>query len=196
VADPKVSLFRPYRDTRFSADKTPIKTHVAARFPSRAFARSEGAGLYVHVGVDEVWAGGGIYMPSAADLTAIRARIASTHPRLHRIVMAPRFRTAVGELSGDRLTRVPRGYATDHPAAHYLQFKQFIGGAEWEPAFATRATFYRELCAVFQAVAPLVTFLNDALLAKTAPAEPLTGSGPRRGLPPAAGRHRAPEPMW
>jgi uncharacterized protein (TIGR02453 family) len=196
VADPKVSLFRPYRDTRFSADKTPIKTHVAARFPPRSFARGEGAGLYVHIGTDGVWAGGGMYMPSPADLAAIRAHIAATHPRLHKVVTAATFRKAVGELTGDRITRVPRGYAGDHPAAHYLQFKQFIGGAEWEPAFATSRRFYAELCQVFAAVAPLVSFLNTAIKANAAPPAVLTAGGSRRGLPPAGGRRRGPEPMW
>jgi uncharacterized protein (TIGR02453 family) len=196
VADPKISLFRPYRDTRFSADKTPIKTHVAARFPARSFARGEGAGLYVHIGLDGVWAGGGMYMPSPADLTAIRARIASSHPRLHKVVTAEPFRKAVGELTGERLTRVPRGYAADHPAAHYLQFKQFIGGAEWAASFATNRTFYRELCVVFKAVAPLVSFLNTALRSGAGSAPQPTREPLPRDLPPAAGRRRAPEPMW
>lgn len=194
VADPKVSLFRPYRDTRFSPDKTPIKTHVAARFPARGFARGEGAGLYVHIGLDGVWAGGGMYMPSSADLRAIRARIASSHPRLHRVVSAAPFRNAVGELTGERISRVPRGYAADHPAAHYLQFTQFIGGAEWAPAFATSGRFYRELCTVFRSVAPLVRFLNEALLAGEEP--PLTAARPRPDPPRAAAHRPAPEPMW
>lgn len=196
AADPKVSLFRPYRDTRFSADKTPIKTHVAARFPARGFVRGEGAGLYVHIGVDGVWAGGGMYMPSAADLAAIRAQIASNHPRLHNVVTSRAFRKTAGELTGERLTRVPRGFSADHPAAHYLQFKQFIGGAEWEPSFATSRVFYRELCAVFGAVTPLVSFLNAALLARTAAPQALTAAAPRQGRPRAGGHRRAPEPMW
>ena len=54
VCDPRVSLYRIYRDTRFSADKTPLKTHVAAHFPLRGMARGEGAGLYFHVAPDEV----------------------------------------------------------------------------------------------------------------------------------------------
>jgi uncharacterized protein (TIGR02453 family) len=193
VAEPKVSLYRIYRDTRFSPDKTPLKTHVAAHFPARGMKRGEGAGLYVHVSPTEVWAGGGMYMPSPADLTAIRAHIASTHPRLHKLATRPAFTAAVGELTGDRLTRVPRGYTSDHPAAHYLQFKQFLGGAEWEPSFATSRRFYAGLTAVFAAVAPLVTFLNDALRqGRLAP----TSEVPTQHRLPAGGRHRAPEPMW
>jgi uncharacterized protein (TIGR02453 family) len=201
VADPKVSLYRIYRDTRFSANKAPLKTHAAAHFPARGMKRAEGAGLYVHVSPDEVWAGGGMYMPSSADLTAIRAHIAATHPRLHTITTRPAFRKAVGELTGERLTRVPRGYPSDHPAAHYLQFKQFLGGGEWEPSFATSRRFYGEVCAVFAAVAPLVTFLNTALR-NTARRNPALKSGSVTNAVPTpdrrqtALRRQEPEPMW
>ena len=63
VAGPKSSLYRIYRDTRFSADKKPYKTHAAAVFPWRGLPKHEGAGLYFHVGPEELWIGGGLYMP-------------------------------------------------------------------------------------------------------------------------------------
>ena len=110
-------------------------------------------------------------MPSTSDLQAIRSRIANTHPRLHRLVAAPSFRNAVGALSGERLSRVPNGYLKDHPAANYLQFKQFIGGCEYEAAFATGKRFYPELLRVFKAVTPLVRFLNSALLEAATPVQ-------------------------
>jgi uncharacterized protein (TIGR02453 family) len=164
VADPKVSLFRIYRDTRFSSDKTPYKTHVAARFPLRGVPKGEGAGLYFEIAPGWVWMGGGMYMPTTADLHDIRAQIAATHPRgMHTIVTAPAFTRAVGELHGDRLTRVPLGFRKDHPAVHYLQFKQFLGSCEFEASLATSPRFYRQLLTVFTSVAPLVQFLNAAI---------------------------------
>ena len=166
VSEPKICLYRIYRDTRFSDDKTPLKTHVAAHFPSRRFGRSGGAGLYIEVAPKWVWIGGGLYMPPTSDLQAIREHIASTHPRLHRLVTAATFRTRVGALDGERLTRVPRGYAKDHPAAHYLQFKQFLAGREYDAALATSRRFYPELLRVFRAVTPLVRFLNTPLEAR------------------------------
>ena len=196
VADPKVSLYRIYRDTRFSADKTPLKTHVAAQFPPRGMRRGENAGLYVHVALDGVWAGGGIYMPSSAELIAIRSQIASTHPRLHKLVTTAAFTQAVGELSGERLTRVPRGYDKDHPAAYYLQFRQFLGGVEWEPNFATSPRLYTELCKVFSAVAPLVAFLNAALREHAAPASLLTSAMPTPDRRRTGDRRPVPAPMW
>jgi uncharacterized protein (TIGR02453 family) len=196
VADPKMSLYRIYRDTRFSADKAPLKTHAAAHFPSRGMRRGEGAGLYVHVSPEGVWAGGGMYMPSSTDLTSIRAHIASTYPRVHTLATRPAFTRAVGELSGERLTRVPRGYAKDHPAAYYLQFRQYLGGAEWEAAFATNRRFYGEVCRVFRAVTPLVRFLNAALLEHAAGPRVLTSETPPRGPRQSAAPRPAPKPMW
>jgi uncharacterized protein (TIGR02453 family) len=195
VADPKLSLYRIYRDTRFSADKTPLKTHVAAHFPARGVARGEGGGLYIEVAPGGVWMGGGLYMPSSQHLTAIRAQIASTHPRLHKIVTAPAFTNAVGEMTGEQMTRVPRGYPADHPAAHYLRFRQFLGGAEYPAAFATDRRFYAELCRVFSAVAPLVRFLNNALATEPDPAA-ITGTRLPRGRTAAASPHPVPKPMW
>jgi uncharacterized protein (TIGR02453 family) len=174
VSDPRVSLYRIYRDTRFSADKRPLKTHVAAHFPTRGFARNEGAGLYVEVTPAWVWMGGGIYMPSSSDLRAIRDHIAANHRGLHRIVTGKSFRQAVGALDGERLTRVPRGYPKDHPASEYLRFKQFLAGREFDAEFATTDRFYGHLLAIFRAVAPLARFLNAPLLAE------------RRGLTQAA----------
>jgi uncharacterized protein (TIGR02453 family) len=196
IADPKISLFRPYRDTRFSSDKSPIKTAVGARFPSRQFARGEGAGLYFEVAPGWVWIGGGMYMPSSADLTAIREHICDSHPRLHRLVTSPTFKRACGEMIGDRLTRVPRGYVKDHPAAHYLQFKQFLGASEYDAAFAASPRFYRELLRVFKAVTPLVQFLNQALLERLTQAPILVDEPTPRDLRRSAPLPPAPAPMW
>jgi uncharacterized protein (TIGR02453 family) len=170
VADPKVSLFRIYRDTRFSSDKTPLKTNAAAHFPHRRL-RKAGAGLYLEVAPQWVWIGGGIYMPETHELAAIRAHVGSHHASLRRIVERRSFIEAVGELHGEQLTRVPRGFAPDHPAAHYLRFRQFLAGREYPAEFACDARFYPEVVKVFRHVAPLVRFLNAPLLVQ--PVDPL-----------------------
>jgi uncharacterized protein (TIGR02453 family) len=163
VADPKRSLYRIYRDTRFSDDKTPLKTNAAAVFPPRGFPRHEGAGFYVEIAPGWVWMGGGLYMPPPRSLYAIRERIAHSHPKLQRVVRAREFRTVLGELQGDQLTRVPRGYLKEHPAGEYLRYKQFLGFREFEPGFATSERFYPELLRTFKALTPLVRFLNTAI---------------------------------
>lgn len=167
VSDPRVSLFRIYRDTRFSSDKRPLKTNVAAHFPSRRFPKGEGAGLYMEVAPQWIWIGGGIYMPSSTELNAIRATIADDHRRFRRVVTAQTFRRAVGGLSGEQLTRVPRGYLKDHPAADYLRHKQFIGGREYPADFALSPRFYPQLLTVFRGIAPMVGFLNNAILTRS-----------------------------
>jgi uncharacterized protein (TIGR02453 family) len=164
VSEPRVSLFRIYRDTRFSSNKQPLKTNVAAYFPSRRFRKGEGAGLYVEVAPQWVWIGGGIYRPEPAELYAIRARIAADHRRLRRLVTSREFKSVIGDMSGDQLTRVPRGYPKDHPAADYLRHKQFLGFREYPAEFALSPRFYPELLKTFKALAPLVNFLNESIL--------------------------------
>ena len=164
VASPKVSMYRIYRDTRFSADKKPYKTHIAAVFPTRGLPKHEGAGTYFHVSPDEVWIGGGMYMPQPPQLYAVREHIAGHLKQLQAIVESPGFRKHLGTLGGDTLSRVPRGFAKDHPAAEYLKFKHFVAGAEFPPAFASSPAFYKTLLTVFRQVVPLARFLNQPLL--------------------------------
>jgi uncharacterized protein (TIGR02453 family) len=164
VVDPKTAIYRIYRDTRFSENKTPYKTHVAAVFPWRGLAKHEGAGLYFHVSPDEVWMGGGMYSPQTAQLHAVREHIAGNVRRLRTIVESPGFRRHVGELEGERLQRVPHGFPKDHAAAEYLKYRQFLAGRELPSAFACNPTFYSTLVTVFRQVAPLARFLNEPLV--------------------------------
>jgi len=164
VASPKISMYRIYRDTRFSENKTPYKTHIAAVFPTRGLAKHEGAGAYFHVSPDEVWIGGGMYSPQPPQLVAVREHIAGHVKQLRAIVESPAFLKTVGPLHGDKLTRVPRGFARDHPAAEYLKFKHFVAGADLPPSIATSPKFYKTLLATFRQITPLARFLNAPLL--------------------------------
>jgi uncharacterized protein (TIGR02453 family) len=163
VASPKASLYRIYRDTRFSADKRPLKTHAAAVFPWKGMARHQGAGLYFEIAPEGVWIGGGMYAPETADLVRVRAQMDATWPEIRRIVSAPSFKRVVGSLEGQRLTRVPRGYAKDHPAAEYLKYRQFLAGREFPATFATSAQFYPTLTSTFKGILPLIRFLNESV---------------------------------
>jgi uncharacterized protein (TIGR02453 family) len=163
VADPQASLFRPFRDTRFSENKAPLKTNIAARFPHRVLGRMNGAGLYFEVAPGWVWVGGGVWAPETPQLQAIREHIAEHHRALARIVQAPAF-AKVGGLQGDTLMRVPRGFAKDHPAARFLVFRQFMGIREEAGEFALRRDFYKQLVETFKAFVPLCRFLNEPLL--------------------------------
>ena len=164
VASPKVSLYRIYRDTRFSENKAPYKTHVAAVFPTRGLPKHQGAALYFHVSPEEIWIGGGMYAPDTSQLLAVREHIASNLRRFRALVESPGFRRAVGTLQGERLQRVPRGFTKDHEAAEYLRYRQFLAGVERPPAFATSPRFYGGVVDVFRRIAPFIRFLNEPLL--------------------------------
>jgi len=169
IADPKGSLFRQYRDTRFSEDKTPMKTNIAATFPHRALGRMNGASFYFEIGPDYVWIGGGVYRPDTSQLHLLREHIAANHRRLDSIVNAPAFKK-LGGLKGETLTRVPRGFDKAHPAARYLMHKQFMGFREEPGTFATSKDFYKQLVGTFRTLAPFVRFMNEPLIAAEAPA--------------------------
>ncbi len=170
IADPSISLFRQWRDTRFSEDKTPLKTNIAAVFPNRTLGRMNGAGLYFEVAPTYVWIGGGLYSPDASQLLAVREHICAHHRQLDTIVKSPGFKK-LGGLRGDRMSRVPRGFAKDHAAAPYLQQKQFLGSREEPAAFATAADFYKQLVKTLTTIAPLVRFLNEPLVASREPSK-------------------------
>jgi uncharacterized protein (TIGR02453 family) len=122
VANPKC-IFRIYRDTRFSDDKSPLKTNIAASFPWRGLPRYQGAGLYIEVAPRWVWVGGGMYAPDTSQLAIEREHIAANYKRLRAIVESPGFRTAVGRwtarsCSGCRavtrpITRRPTTFASN-----------------------------------------------------------------------------------
>jgi uncharacterized protein (TIGR02453 family) len=166
MATPKASLYRIYRDTRFSENKAPLKTHIAAVFPCRGLPKHQGAGLYLEVTAQWVWVGGGIYAPDTAQLQAVREHIAANLQRLRAIVESPGFRRSVGRLDGERLQRVPRGFAKDHAAAEFLRYRQFLAGREFPAKFACSPRFYGGVVNVFKQVAPLARFLNEPLLNK------------------------------
>lgn len=165
-ASPRRCIHRIYRDTRFSDDKTPLKTQISASFRWRGLPRGRSAGLYFEVSPGWVWMGGGFYAPETADLARIRQHISDTHPELHRLTRAAAFRRAFEALEGERLSRVPRGFAKDDPAADYLKHRNFLAGREFPAELATTNAFYPTLVATFRAVMPIVRFLNEPLAAE------------------------------
>ena len=164
IASPRQSLFRIYRDTRFSSNKKPLKTHAAAVFRTRDLPKPQGAGLYFEIAPGWVWIGGGMWRPEPPELVRIREHITDTWPEIRSIARSASFRRRFEELSGDTMTRVPRGYKSDHPAAPYLRYRQFYGGAEFPAALAHSPEFYPTLIATFKALMPLVRFLNEPLV--------------------------------
>ena len=121
VTDPRKSIYRIYRDTRFSKDKTPYKTHIGALFPHRALGKDGGAALYFHLSPKELLIAGGLYKCPPPMLLPIRQHIADQHERLTAILKAKPVRQLFGAMQGDQLTRPPKGWSAGHPAIGYLR---------------------------------------------------------------------------
>ncbi len=164
VADPRSSLYRIYRDTRFSRDKTPYKTQVAAVFPVRGLHKHAGPGLYFHFSAEEVMIGGGIYMPDSKTLRAIREEIAASPRRFFSILQERRFRSIFGELEGEALRSMPKGFSGNHPAAEYLKYKQFLFAKVFPPRLALSSRLLSTVLDCFEKGMPLVRFLKKPAL--------------------------------
>ena len=180
-ASPKASLFRIHRDTRFSPDKRPFKTQVGILFPHRDLHRNQSACLYVEIGPDGCMIFGGIYRPDRPELLAIREHVARSHARLTKRLQAPAFKRVVGAIEGEPLRRVPAGYPPDHPAAEYLKFRHFLLGKEYPAAFASDPRFLPEMLKLFRHMAPVVSYLNEPLVAAQRSLDPLQSQPERRG---------------
>lgn len=161
IADPRRtggSMFRIYRDTRFSADKSPYKTWVAARFGHRKATRDAHApGFYLHLGFDECYGGGGIYHADTPTLTRIRQRIVA-HPKAWGAVLA----TGIA-IEGDALKRPPAGFDPAHRFIADLKRKDLYSLTEFTQADVTSRSFLERYLESCDAAAPLVSFLATAV---------------------------------
>lgn len=165
VADPRPvggSMFRIYRDTRFSADKSPYKTAVGIRFPHRSARDVHAPGFYLHLAPGEVFVGAGIWHPDAKTATQIRESIVERPAAWKKAVHGPPFAKAFS-LSGDTLTRAPRGFDPSHTLVDDLRRKDFIGVKVLDDKTATSPRFLETFLTTCRDGAPLVRFLCDAV---------------------------------
>ncbi len=163
MTEPSRAVYRFYRDTRFSKDKTPYKDHIAASFNHRALAGKGAAGYYFAVSHKDFAVGGGVYMTLPETLLAIRQHLAENHREFRRIIQGRTLRQLLGEIQGEQLSRVPKGFCADHPAADLLRYKQFLFYIELPAEIATTPEVHREIVKRFRAMAPFLEFLNGAL---------------------------------
>ncbi len=176
VAPPKRALFRIHRDVRFSKDKSPYKTHAALwafhRDAGRGVGRDAhgGAGFYFHLEPGVSLVAGGFWMPPRPLLGAIRERIATSKQEqraFERLVGGKDFTRRFGGLTDDDpgavLTRVPRGYAEDHPAAHWLKFNSFTASRALTDKEALSPRLVDAIMKDYAALLPLVRWLNATL---------------------------------
>ncbi|HLG99765.1 MAG TPA: DUF2461 domain-containing protein [Bryobacteraceae bacterium] len=166
VTDPPKAIFRIYRDTRFSADKTPYKTHIAASFSRRGPERLKAGGFYFSVAPDQIEVAAGIYHPEPDTMLAIRTHIAETHGELRRLLANRKTRLLAGELQGDALTRAPKGFDPAHPAIGWIKMKDWILDVTLYGSLATSPKLHDEILSRFRAMAPVIDYLNRPLVAR------------------------------
>ncbi len=166
VTEPKNAVFRIYRDTRFSADKTPYKTHIAASFSRRGGERLGAGGFYFSVSNEVIEVAAGIWHPEREVMLLVRNHIAETHQELSRILADKKARKLAGTLQGDALTRSPKGFDPEHPAAGFIKMKDWILDVTLDPSLATTPKLHSEIVARFRAMAPLIQYLNRPLIAR------------------------------
>jgi uncharacterized protein (TIGR02453 family) len=171
VTEPKKAVFRIYRDTRFSADKTPYKTHVAASFWRRGSDYTGAGGFYFSVSHDQIEVAGGIWHPSPETMLLVRTHIAASYPEMRRILANKKSRKLVGDLQGDELTRAPKGFNPEHPALDLIKKKDWILDTALDSTLATTPKLYREIVERFRAIAPLIEYLNRPLIGRKPPRE-------------------------
>lgn len=167
VADTRLnggSLFRIYRDTRFSADKTPYKTNVGCHFRHRAGKDAHAPGFYVHLAPGEIFFGGGIWMPPTPALNKIRDAIVEDPERWQSIQREARFRAQLGSL-GDApsLKNAPRGYPADHPCIDDLKRKSLYAFASCSERQVCGRDFPARVTEAFDALVPLMQFMAESL---------------------------------
>jgi uncharacterized protein (TIGR02453 family) len=168
---PKRSIFRIHRDTRFSKDKSPYKTHVSCWFAHTRAGQGvgtethgAGAGYYFHLEPGASMVAGGIWMPARPALSSIRERIATRGPELQKLLRSRALSTRFSPLSEEgKLIRTPRGFASDHPHAELLRHSSFTVSAPLSDEEVLDPALPVRLEKDFVAMRPLVRWLNDAL---------------------------------
>ena len=166
VADPRPhggSMFRIYRDTRFTKDKRPYKEHVGCQFRHEAGKDAHAPGFYVHIAPGEIRFGGGIWMPPGDTLFQIRTAITEKPEAWQRIITDPKLIKRFGGISGDGLKRPPRGFGPDHSHLEDIMRKTWFVMQPCDENLACSPAFITEVERAFKAASPLLEFLTTAV---------------------------------
>ena len=182
---PEKAIFRIYRDTRFSKDKTPYKTHIGSFFQHRRIEKNAGAAFYFEVSHRGVGLGGGMYMPGPEQIQAVRQMLTTKWEQLAKICADRALVKALGEVQGDKMARVPKGFDPQSPAADWLRYRRIYYYLELPAKLALTPELYKEVIGRLKLLVPFNDFLNGAVIAAL-----------RAGEGEDAGRPVRPEPMF
>lgn len=157
----KKSLFRIYRDTRFSNDKTPYKTNWSGAF--RRATKQRRGGYYFQLEPGNTFIAGGFWGPSPEDLKKIRDDIAFDPAPLRKILKSKSFISNFGALEGEQLKTTPKGFDAGHEGIDLLRYKQFLLIKRFTDKEALSDTFLKEADLTFQAMRPFFDYMSDVL---------------------------------
>ena len=165
IADPRPSggsMFRIYRDVRFSKDKSPYKTNAGVHFRHEVGREVHGPGLYLHMEPGNVFAAAGIWRPDSATVGKIRGAIVDNPKRWEAIVNDGRFNSNYG-LEGESLKRAPKGIDPAHPLIEHLKLKSFAAGTTFSQDDACSPDFIDTYVDSCQTAGPFMKFLCDSV---------------------------------
>lgn len=157
----KKSVMRIYRDVRFSKDKSPYKNHWGGGF-QRATKQLRG-GYYFHIQPGASFVGGGFWAPEPSDLKLIRDAIAADEKGFRKIISSKNFKDVFGELHGEKLKTVPKGFDKEDSALDLLQFKQFLISHEFSDDEVRSEDFPKKVNEAFKAMRPFFDWMSYAL---------------------------------
>ena len=156
----KDCLFRINRDIRFSKDKTPYKTNMGA-YINRGGKKSLYGGYYFHCEPGQSFVGGGLWMPMPNELNKVRQEIDYNLAEFKKIIGSKKFKSVYNDVSRDAeytLSRVPKGYEADNPAAEYLKLKSFVAIAKVSDADLNSKEIVKKITTAFEALQPRLAF--------------------------------------
>lgn len=157
----KKSLFRIYRDVRFSKNKTPYKRSISGRM--KRDTKWLRGGYYYHIEPGNSFVAGGFWSPNKEDLRRIRDEIAADDMPLREIIADPTFQKMFGTLQGEGVKTAPKGFSKDHPAIDLIRMKQFIVRRHFTDQEVLDANFLEQMIETFVAMRPYFDYMSDVL---------------------------------
>jgi uncharacterized protein (TIGR02453 family) len=161
----KDCMFRINRDVRFSKDKSPYKNNMGA-YLNKGGKKSVFGGYYFHCQPGQSFVGGGLWMPMPPELSKVRQEIDYNFDAFKKILTSKKFKSVYDGLSKDQeytLTRLPKGYETDNPAAEYLKLKSFVAMVSLKDTELTSKDLSKKTLAAFFALQPILEFINQSI---------------------------------
>lgn len=162
----KDCMFRINRDIRFAKDKSPYKSNFGASINKGGRKADNSAGYYFHLEPGSSFTGGGIWMPMPDELKKVRQEIDYNFSDFKKLIAAKKFKSIYGDLSKSAeysLSRVPKGYEADNPAAKYLKMKSFIAMIKIKDTDLVSKDLIKKTVAAFEALQPVIEFINKSM---------------------------------